>query len=67
MSEVNFEDKTFIYDGTPKSLEITGTLPEGVNVSYDGNEKTEVGVYTVTAKFSGDKSYENASNCQATK
>ena len=66
MSEVNFEDKTFIYDGTPKSLEITGTLPEGVNVSYDGNEKTEVGVYTVTAKFSGDKSYEKIPSMSAT-
>ena len=54
MGGVSFESQTFIYDGQPKSLTITGTLPTGVTVAYDGNEKTEVGVYTVTATFTGD-------------
>lgn len=64
MSGVSFESQTFIYDGQPKSLAITGTLPKGVTVSYTitdeagdsqpGNEKTEVGRYTVTATFTGD-------------
>ncbi len=54
MSGVALESQTFIYDGQPKSLAITGTLPTGVVVAYDGNGKTEVGVYTVTATFTGD-------------
>ena len=64
MSGVSFASQTFIYDGQPKALAITGTLPMGVEVSYTitdsagnsqpGNEKTDVGVYTVTATFTGD-------------
>ncbi len=64
MSGVAFASQTFTYDGKPKSLAITGTLPTGVTVSYTiadeagdsqpGNEKTEVGRYTVTATFTGD-------------
>ncbi len=54
MSGVTFEDKTFIYDGESHSLEISGTLPNGVDVAYENNGKTESGVYTVIAKFSGD-------------
>lgn len=54
MSDVTFEDATFTYDGEAKSIEIQGTLPEGVTVAYEGNGQTEVGVYTVTAKFKGE-------------
>lgn len=64
MSGVTFVDQTFIYDGKPHALAITGTLPTGVTVAYTiadsagnsqpGNEKTEIGVYTVTATFTGD-------------
>jgi len=53
---VIFDDRTFVYDGTQKSLLIDGNLPEGVSVKYYyddelGTGKTDVGTYTVTAKF----------------
>ena len=47
-------DATFVYDGTPKSISIEGTLPMGVNVVYSNNENTNAGVYTVTAELSGE-------------
>ncbi len=67
MGGVAFESKTFAYDGEPHSLEVSGTLPDGVTVAYDGNGQTEVGVYTVTAEFSGDAAnYEPISSMTAT-
>ncbi|MBR7117155.1 MAG: leucine-rich repeat domain-containing protein [Clostridia bacterium] len=54
MSAISFKNGSFEYDGEAHSIEITGTLPEGVTVSYEGNGKTEVGVYPVTAKFAVD-------------
>lgn len=53
----NFEDTTFDYDGNEHSLLITGTLPEGVSVSYSNNKRTEKGSQTATATLSG-KGYE---------
>ena len=60
MSAVVFEDSTVIYNGTAFSLAIEGTLPAGVTVSYDNNDKTIVGEYTVTASFEGDATNYNA-------
>ncbi len=60
MSGVTFEDATFEYDGSAKSIYVGGTLPSGVTVSYGGNGKTEVGVYTVTANFTGDSDNYNS-------
>ncbi len=57
MSNIKFEDKTVTYDGNEHTLEITGTLPEGVSVSYTNNKLTEVGSIEATATFMGD--YEN--------
>lgn len=54
MSGVSFKNQTFTYDTTAKNALVTGTLPNGVEVSYVGNSKTDVGTYTVTAKFNGD-------------
>ena len=51
---ITLADATFTYDGTEKSLAITGTLPEGVSVQYNGNGKTDAGDYTVTAVLSGE-------------
>ena len=48
---IGFAGATVAYDGTPKSLAITGTLPDGVTVTYTGNGKIELGIYTVTAAF----------------
>ena len=67
MSEITFSDKTFVADGTPKSIFIAGTLPEGVEESYDGNGKSDPGTYMVTAKFTGDTgNYNSISNMTAT-
>ncbi len=54
MSGVSFKNQTFTYDTTAKNALVTGTLPSGVEVSYVGNGKTDVGTYNVTAKFNGD-------------
>ena len=67
LSGITFTDKTFVYDGTQKKIEITGTLIEGASVSYSirglngatvdkdaTNGTTEVGVYEVTATFGGN-------------
>lgn len=54
ISDIKFENKTVVYDGTAQSLAITGTLPTGVTVTYEGNERTDVGTYEVTAHFEGD-------------
>ena len=54
MSGVTFEGGSFTYDGQAHSLEIAGTLPDGVTVTYEGNGKVNAGTYTVTAKFAGD-------------
>jgi gliding motility-associated-like protein len=50
---VTLEDKSFVYDGTAKSLTIVGTLPAGTTVSYENNSRTEVGTQEVTATISG--------------
>ena len=54
MSGVTFDDAAFAHDGTAHSIEVTGELPEGVTVSYEGNGQTEPGTYTVIARFAGD-------------
>ncbi|TJZ63051.1 T9SS type B sorting domain-containing protein [Sphingobacterium olei] len=50
---ITFEDDTFVYDGTAKSLAITGTLPVGASVVYTGNNRTDVGTQEVTATITG--------------
>ncbi len=67
MSGVVFADKTVTYDGNVHSLTITGTLPNGISVSYENNDKTEADVYTVIAKFADTTgNYENPTNKTAT-
>ncbi|SFU20917.1 gliding motility-associated C-terminal domain-containing protein, partial [Algoriphagus locisalis] len=51
---VTFDDDSFVYDGTAKSLVITGTLPEGTSVTYADNGRTDVGTQEVTATITGD-------------
>ena len=60
MSFVRFTSKSFVYDGTEKSLAVSGTLPTGVSVSYANNGQINVNEYTVTAKFAGDENNYNA-------
>mgnify|MGYP003309373604 CR=1 FL=1 len=53
LTGITFESKTFTYDGQEHSLAISGELPEGIIVTYEGNNKVNAGSYYVTAKFSG--------------
>lgn len=50
---VSFDDGNFKYDGTPKTIEITGYLPNGVSVKYENATQTEKGVYEAKATLSG--------------
>ncbi len=54
MSGVTFNSSTVVYNGNEHKIEITGTLPEGVTVSYTNNKGTNAGVYNAVAKFSYD-------------
>ncbi|WP_413512163.1 FG-GAP-like repeat-containing protein [Myroides odoratus] len=56
---IEFEEQTFVYDGSPKSIVITQELPQGVVVTYVGNEQTEVGNYLVKAIVNGGINYKN--------
>ena len=53
MSGVSFTDATLTYNGEVQNLVITGTLPEGVSVSYSEGLKN-VGTKAITATFTGD-------------
>jgi len=53
MTGLSFEDKTYTYDATEKSLVVNG-VPSGATVSYTSNDTTEnraknVGTYTIYA------------------
>ena len=51
---IEFESAEFTYDATPKSIAISGTLPDGVSVSYSKNGITDAGAHSITATLSGD-------------
>ncbi len=55
LSGITFADKTVKENGEAHSIEIGGVLPEGVSVIYEGNGKTEAGIYVITATFVFDK------------
>ncbi len=54
MSGVRFADATVVFDGTAKSLAVSGALPDGVRVTYRGNGATTCGTHMVEARFTGD-------------
>ena len=60
MSGITFADDSVPYNGEEQSLAISGTLPAGVTVTYEGNGKVNAGEYTVTASFAGDYANYNA-------
>ncbi|WP_410879378.1 MBG domain-containing protein [Myroides sp. DW712] len=55
---VSFVSRTFIYDGTAKSLAVQGNIPADAVVTYTNNDKINVGVYEVTAVVNYGVSYE---------
>lgn len=65
-STLKFTGRTFVYDGKTKAIGITGSLPDGIMVEYEGNDQTEVGTYTVTAKFYEDGAYLEGEDLTAT-
>ena len=74
MSNVAFVGKTVTYNGTAQTLEVVGTLPSGVTVTYEyynGETKLEsapvnAGSYKVIAKFSGDDEHKAIPDREAT-
>jgi len=66
MTGVSLNDLTVVYDGKKHSIKITGKLPEGVTVSYTGNEKVDAGTYIVTANFKGDSKHKAIKPMRAT-
>ncbi|HSI68723.1 MAG TPA: MBG domain-containing protein, partial [Gillisia sp.] len=50
---ITFEDGSFVYDASTKSLAIEGELPEGTTVEYSNNSRTDVGTQEVIATISG--------------
>ncbi len=53
LTGIYFTSSTYTYDGTEKSIYLTGgTLPEGVTVRYENNVGTDAGTYRATAYFS---------------
>ncbi|WP_412469180.1 MBG domain-containing protein [Pedobacter sp. KLB.chiD] len=48
INTITFSDASFVYDGTAKDLSVAN-LPAGATASYNGNGKTNVGTYVVTA------------------
>jgi gliding motility-associated-like protein len=53
ISGISLDDNSFTYNGSAKSLIITGTPPQGTSVSYVNNSRTNVGTQNVTATVSG--------------
>ena len=53
ITEVTFSSESFVFDGTARSLAITGTLPAGTSVAYTNNGRTDAGTQEVTATISG--------------
>ncbi len=54
LSGITFENAVFTYDGTEKTLLVSGNLPEDISVAYSSNTATNAGTYTAVAKFSGN-------------
>ena len=42
-SSIVFNSATYTYDGTEKTITVSGTLPTGTNVTYENNKRTNVG------------------------
>ena len=52
---ITFSNLSIAYDGTEKQILITGTLPNGVSVSYTNNSGTNAGTYNATATMTGSE------------
>lgn len=50
-STLSFNDLLYMYDGTIKSIQIQGDIPEFIKYEIAGNEQTQVGEYTANVHF----------------
>lgn len=66
ISGLSMQGAECFFDNTEHSLEIKGTLPEGVSVVYEGNGKKDAGTYTVTAKLYYGETYLEGYDLKAT-
>ena len=57
LTGLTFANKDFVYDATTKSLQLGGTLPAGVTVVYQNNDKINAGTYEVTAVIAETPNY----------
>ena len=57
LPDITFENETFVYDGTPKSIIVKGEIPAEVVITYTGNEQINAGTYTVSAFIDGGINY----------
>ncbi|MDM1514640.1 MBG domain-containing protein, partial [Myroides odoratimimus] len=54
---VELKSQSFIYDGKPKSLAVTGEVPQELTLTYANNTHTAIGNHIVTATLSGSSNY----------
>ncbi len=58
LTGVTFNDKTVTYNGAEQTITVTGSLPEGVKVTYTNNKGTDAGTYNAIATFTIDETSE---------
>lgn len=52
LGDITFENATYDYQGVERSLQVGGTIPSNVNVSYsENNLQTDADIYYITATF----------------
>lgn len=67
LQDIKFNSRTYVYNGTTRSLAIEGELPSYLSVQYSNNNQVDAGTYTVTATFvSSDKNIKAPSPMYAT-
>ncbi|MFD2556281.1 putative Ig domain-containing protein [Sphingobacterium tabacisoli] len=57
LSGLSLPDKDLVYDGTVQSIRLSGTLPSGVKVVYENNDKVNAGRYEVKAVIAETPNY----------
>ena len=63
LTNVQFNDMLFDYDEKNKTASIVGNLPEGLTVSFEGDNVSEIGSYDVVAHFSNsNKNYNDVAD-----
>ena len=55
---VTLNSAQFVYDGTPKSLSVSGNIQPNAQITYTGNGQINAGTYTVTATVDYGSNYE---------